>query len=245
MTTTWWPYLRIAAAVLAVAAIVAQLIRSLEIAGAATTEWGAHLPTVIANFFSFFTIESNVLAAVALACGGIWGLARRSTTTAEPRWLAILLMCASTYMIVTGVVYNLLLRGIELPQGSTVGWSNEVLHVVIPIIMLADVLFAPRRRALGWGAVGIAAIFPIVWVIYTLIRANLVIAPATGKPYWYPYPFLDPTQTGGYVGVSLYVLLIAAIIIGAAALVVWVGRRRATVSDSAADATVPPADLAL
>ncbi|MGV2900176.1 Pr6Pr family membrane protein, partial [Microbacterium sp. AGC62] len=203
MTTTWWPYLRIAAAVLAVAAIVAQLIRSLEIAGAATTEWGAHLPTVIANFFSFFTIESNVLAAVALACGGIWGLARRSTTTAEPRWLAILLMCASTYMIVTGVVYNLLLRGIELPQGSTVGWSNEVLHVVIPIIMLADVLFAPRRRALGWGAVGIAAIFPIVWVIYTLIRANLVIAPATGKPYWYPYPFLDPTQTGGYVGVSL------------------------------------------
>ncbi len=144
-----------------------------------------------------------------------------------------------------GVVYNLLLRGIELPQGSTVGWSNEVLHVVIPIIMLADVLFAPRRRALGWGAVGIAAIFPIVWVIYTLIRANLVIAPATGKPYWYPYPFLDPRQSGGFVGVSLYVLLIAAIIIGAAALVVWVGRRRATVSDSTADATVPPADLAL
>lgn len=245
MTTTWWPYLRIAAAVLAVAAIVAQLIRSLEIAGAATTEWGAHLPTVIANFFSFFTIESNVLAAVALACGGIWALTQRSTMTAEPRWLAVLLMCASTYMIVTGVVYNLLLRGIELPQGSTVGWSNEVLHVVIPIIMLADVLFAPRRRALGWGAVGIAAIFPIVWVLYTLIRANLVIAPATGNTYWYPYPFLEPTQPGGYGAVALYVLLIAAIIIGAAALVVWVGRRRATVSDSTADATVPPADLAL
>jgi len=244
MTTTWWPYLRIAAAVLAVAAIVAQLIRTLEIAGAATTEWGAHLPTVIANFFSFFTIESNVLAAVALACGGIWALANRSTT-AEPRWLAVLLMCASTYMIVTGVVYNLLLRGIELPQGATVGWSNEVLHVVIPIIMLADVLFAPRRRSLGWGAVGIAAIFPIVWVIYTLIRANLVIAPSSGKPYWYPYPFLDPTQIGGYGAVALYVILIAAIIVGAAALVVWVGRRRAVVSDSTTDAAVPPADIAL
>jgi hypothetical protein len=242
--TTWWPYLRIAAAVLAAAAIIAQLIRTLEIAGAATTEWGAHLPTVIANFFSFFTIESNVLAVVALACGGFWALAHRGST-AEPRWLAILLMCASTYMIVTGVVYNLLLRGIELPQGSTVGWSNEVLHVVIPIIMLADVLFAPRRRSLGWSAVGIAAIFPIVWVIYTLIRANLVIAPASGKPSWYPYPFLDPAQPGGYGGVSLYVLLIAAIIIGAAALVVWVGRRRAIVSDSTADAAIPPADLAL
>ncbi|MDF2562382.1 MAG: hypothetical protein K0R99_3828 [Microbacterium sp.] len=244
MTTTWWPYVRIAAAVLAVAAIVAQLIRTLEIAGAATTEWGAHLPTVIANFFSFFTIESNVLAAVTLACGGLWALTHRGTT-AEPRWLAVLLMCASTYMIVTGVVYNLLLRGIELPQGSTVGWSNEVLHVVIPIILLADVLFAPRRRALGWGTVGIAAVFPIVWVIYTLIRANLVIAPSTGKPYWYPYPFLDPRVSGGVVGVSLYVILIAAIIVGAAALVVWVGRRRSVVSDTLADAAVPPADATL
>ncbi|MFK3677225.1 Pr6Pr family membrane protein [Microbacterium sp. NPDC090218] len=238
--TTWWPYLRIAAAVLAAAAIIAQLIRTLEIAAAATTEWGAHLPTVIANFFSFFTIESNVLAVVALACGGFWALAHRGTT-AEPRWLAILLMCASTYMIVTGVVYNLLLRGIELPQGSTVGWSNEVLHVVVPIIMLADVLFAPRRRALGWGTVGIAAIFPIVWVIYTLIRANLVIAPGSGKPSWYPYPFLDPAQPGGYGAVALYVLLIAAIIIGAAALVVWVSHRRAIVSDSTADAAVAEA----
>lgn len=224
--TTWWPYLRIAAAVLAVAAIVAQLIRTLEIAAVATTPWGAHLPTVFANFFSFFTIESNVLAAVALACGGVWALTHRGTTP-EPRWLAILLLCASTYMIVTGVVYNLLLRGIELPQGSTVGWSNEVLHVVIPIIMLVDVLFAPRRRALGWSAVGIAAVFPIVWVVYTLIRANLMIAPASGNPYWYPYPFLDPHQDGGYGTVALYVLLIAAIIIGAAALVVWVGHRRA------------------
>jgi hypothetical protein len=238
--TTWWPYLRIAAALLAAAAIIAQLTRTLEIAGAATTEYGAHLPTVITNFFSFFTIESNVLAAVTLACGGFWALAHRGTT-AEPRWLAILLMCASTYMIVTGVVYNLLLRGIELPQGSTVGWSNEVLHVVVPIIMLADVLFAPRRRALGWGAVGIAAIFPIVWVVYTLIRANLVVAPSSGKPSWYPYPFLDPAQPGGYGAVVLYVLLIAAIIIGAAALVVWVGRRRAIVSDSTADAAVTEA----
>ncbi|WP_136053761.1 Pr6Pr family membrane protein [Microbacterium sp. K24] len=224
--TTWWPYARLAAAVLAVAAIVAQLARSIEVAQSADTDYGRHMPTVIANFFSFFTIESNVLAAVALAIGGIWALRQKDAKLVEPRWLAVLLVCASTYMIVTGVVYNTLLRGIPLPQGSTVPWSNEVLHVVIPLIMLLDVLFAPRRRALGWGTVGIAAIFPIVWVVYTLIRANLVIAPATGNPYWYPYPFLDPHQSGGYVAVSLYVLLIAAIIIGAAALVVWVSRRR-------------------
>jgi hypothetical protein len=135
-------------------------------------------------------------------------------------------------MLVTGVVYNTLLRGIPLPQGATVGWSNEVLHVVVPILMLLDLLFAPRRRALPWSAITVTAIFPIVWVIYTLVRANLVISPATGDPWWYPYPFLNPHQPGGYGSVALYVLLIAAIIIGVAALVVAVGRRRGTAEPS-------------
>ena len=235
--TTWWPYARLAASLLAVAAIVAQLVRTLEIALQAETEWGAHLPTVFANFFSFFTILSNVLAAVALMIGAVWALTHR-TAAVEPRWLAILLVCASSYMIVTGVVYNTLLRNIELPQGSTVGWSNEVLHVVIPLVMLADVLFAPRRRALPWSTVAITAIFPLVWVVYTLIRANLVVAPSTGNAWWYPYPFLDPRLNGGYGGVALWVLLIAAIIVGTGAFVVWVGRRRARVPDAVADASL-------
>jgi hypothetical protein len=226
--TTWWPYARLAASALALAAIIAQLSRSIENALTATTEWGSHIPTVAANFLSFFTIESNLLAAIVLAIAAIWALRHRDSTDPEPRWLAILLVCASTYMIVTGIVYNTLLRGVPLPQGVTVPWSNEVLHVVIPLLLLLDVLFAPRRRALGWSAIFLAAIFPIVWVVYTLVRANLIIAPATGNPYWYPYPFLDPQQPGGYGAVSLYVLLIAAIIIGAAALVVWVGRKRGT-----------------
>ena len=224
--TTWWPYARIAASLLAVAAIVAQLARTLEIAVQSETDYGGHLPTVFANFFSFFTIESNVLAAVALAIGAVWALRHRNTTEPEPQWLAILFACASTYMIVTGVVYNTLLRGIALPQGATVGWSNEVLHVVVPLLLLADLLFAPRRRALKWNAVAIIAIFPIVWVVYTLIRANLVIAPGTGNHWWYPYPFLDPHQDGGYGAVALWVLLIAAIIVATGAFVVWVGRRR-------------------
>lgn len=227
--TTWWPYARLAASALAVAAIIAQLVRTLEIALASETAWGSHLPTVIANFFSFFTILSNVLAAVTLALGGAWALANRRTTSPEPRWLAAFLACASTYAIVTGIVYNTLLRGIELPQGATVPWSNEVLHVIVPLVMLLDLLFAPRRRAPGWGTVGVAAIFPIVWVAYTLIRANLVISPSTGEPWWYPYPFLNPHNNGGYGGVALWVLLIAAIIIATAAFVVWLGRRRGTV----------------
>lgn len=225
---TWWPYARLAAAALGLAAVIAQLALTVQIAMADPTPWGSHLPTVWTNFFSFFTIDSNVIAAVAFLTAAIWSLRHRRDDENEPAWLAILLVCASTYMIVTGIVYNTLLRGIELPQGVTVPWSNEVLHVVFPLILLLDVLFAPRRRALPWSTVFVAAIFPLVWAAYTMIRANLVIAPATGADYWYPYPFLNPHAVpGGYLGVSAYVVGIAAAIIGVASFVVWVGRRRA------------------
>ncbi|CAH0222647.1 Pr6Pr family membrane protein [Microbacterium sp. Bi121] len=223
--TTWWPYVRLAAAVLGLAAIIRQLTLSLGNALSSETAWGGHLPTVIANFFSYFTILSNVLAVIALVIGGLWRLRTRRTAEAEPAWLATLLACASTYMIVTGIVYNLLLRNIPLAGISDV-WTNETLHVVIPLVMLADVLFAPRRRALPRGAMLTAVIFPIVWAAYTLIRANFITSPATGNPWWYPYPFLDPHLQGGYLGVIAYILGIAVAIIAVAAFVVWVGRRR-------------------
>ncbi|MEJ1922599.1 Pr6Pr family membrane protein [Microbacterium sp. KHB019] len=223
--TTWWPYVRLAAAVLGLAAIIRQLTLSLGNALSSETAWGGHLPTVIANFFSYFTILSNVLAVIALVIGGLWMLRTRRTAEAEPAWLATLLACASTYMIVTGIVYNLLLRNIPLAGISDV-WTNETLHVVIPLVMLADVLFAPRRRALPRGAMLTAVIFPIVWAAYTLIRANFIVGPAHGNPWWYPYPFLDPHLQGGYLGVVAYIVGIAVAIIAIAAFVVWVGRRR-------------------
>lgn len=228
-----WPFARTAAALLALSAIVAQLARTLENALSSTTLWGSHLPTVISNFFSFFTIESNLFAAIVLLIAAAWawtqgGKAYSATGDGgEPVWLAVSLVCVSTYMLVTGIVYNSLLRGYELPQGATVPWSNEVLHVVFPLFLLADVLFAPKPRRLSWGTVLIAAIFPIVWAGYTIIRAYFIVAPASGNPWWYPYPFLDPHLVpGGYWGVAGYIVGIAVAIIGVASFVVWIGRRR-------------------
>lgn len=221
----WWPYARLAAAVLGLAAIIRQFSLAVGNALAAETPWASHIPTVVANFFSYFTILSNLIAAVVLIIAAIWMLRTRHSTTPEPAWLATLLLCASTYMIVTGIVYNLLLRNIAIAGISDV-WTNETLHVIIPLFMLADVLFAPRRRALPWGAMLTAAAFPIVWAAYTLIRANFIIGPAHGNHYWYPYPFLDPNIQGGYGGVVGYIIGIAVAIIGVAALVIWMGRRR-------------------
>ncbi|MGC5172398.1 Pr6Pr family membrane protein [Microbacterium sp. DT81.1] len=221
-----YAFFRAAGALLGLAAIIAQLARSVQNALASSTDYGSHLPTVIANFLSFFTIQSNVLAVVTLAIGAVWAWTKGRDEDTEPRWFAILLACTTTYMLVTGVVYNTLLRNVELPQGVTVPWSNEVLHVVIPLVLLVDLFFAPKRRALPWRAVWIIVAYPIVWVLYTLVRANLIIAPATGNAWWYPYPFLDPNGPGGFRSVVVYVIAIAVGIIVFGFFVIWAGRWR-------------------
>jgi len=213
------------AAVIATA-IVAQL--SLSVGRA--IENGNDVPTVIANFFSFFTILSNASSAVILVWAALWYFTRGTRARSEPRGLAIALASITTYMIVTGLVYNILLRNIELPQGSEpIPWSNETLHVVAPVFLLLDLFLGPLRRRLNWNAVVAIAVFPIVWAVYTLVRGPLVTSPITGNPYWYPYPFMDPNNfANGYLGVSVYVVAIAIAIIAVGLLVVWIGRRRGT-----------------
>lgn len=227
-----WALVRVGTALLIVAAVLAQA--RVTIGGAADA--GRDMATTVVNFFSFFTILSNVASVVVLAWAGAWLWRTREAVEArEPRAMALALASVTAYMLVTGVVYNTLLRGIELPQGTTVLWSNEVLHVVGPLVLLLDLLLAPGRRGLRWSAVGAVLVFPIVWVVYTLVRGPWVTNPVTGASSWYPYPFLDPgnpaLQPGGYAGVAVYVVGIALLIGGVAAAVVAVGRRRAVGGD--------------
>ncbi len=225
---TSWSVVRLAIAAAILAAVIAQLVKSLSTAA----ELGRDVATTAANFFSFFTILSNLLAAVVLLWAVAWFFTRgRSDAAAEPVRLGVALVSVSTYMIITGIVYNTLLRNIELPQGSApIPWSNDVLHLIGPLVLLADVLIAPLRRALPWRALWIVVAFPIAWVVYTLIRGPLVTNPVTGDPFWYPYPFLNPNNPSlvplaGYPGVAIYVVGIAAAILAVAWLVVWWGRR--------------------
>ncbi|CAG7614825.1 Pr6Pr family membrane protein [Leucobacter soli] len=217
-----WPILRLLCGLLILAAVWQQASTTFARAVAG----GSDLPTTIVNFFSFFTILSNVLAMLVLIVAALRAFTGADRRGGEPRWLTLALASATSYMILTGIVYNVLLRSIPLDQGATVPWSNEVLHVVGPLFMLVDLLWAPGRAALRWSAVLEVLIFPILWVAYTLIRGPLVTSPRTEEPWWYPYPFLDPHLQGGYFGVAAYVFGIAVAIIGLAAAVVAIGRRR-------------------
>ena len=214
--------LRIVVAAAIVAAVVGQLVTSIGYWGA---KGGVDVATHVVHFFSFFTIESNILSAVILLIGAYFLLFR---TGEDPRWYTLARAAVVTYMVTTGVVYNVLLRGIQLPQGSTLGWSNEVLHVIACAYLLLDWILAPGRSPIANRQLWKILVFPVVWVIYTLVRGPLVADTVFGRPYWYPYPFLNPNNSdSGYLTVALYVLLITVVIAGAAAGVLWVSRRKA------------------
>jgi hypothetical protein len=209
---------RILFAALGVAAIVAQLERSID-------NWhktGQGVAFGVTNFFSFFTIDSNVGTIVVLLIGAGFVFAKK----ADPHWYTVFRVIVVTYMAVTGIVYNLLLRGVELPQGTTVEWSNEILHVVACAYIVLDWFIAPGRTALAWRTLRAIAVFPLVWVAYTMIRAPFTVGDTLNGKAFYPYPFLDPSLAHeGWFSVAFYIALITVVVLGMGAVFILASRR--------------------
>jgi hypothetical protein len=140
-----------------------------------------------ANFFSFFTVESNLFAAVILIISAVLMLKNKSLKQFD-----LIRGAATLYMVTTGIVFSILLAGIENSTLTAVPWDNTVLHYIMPIVLLVDwIIDAPEhrlmfKRALVW------LVYPLAYVTYSLIRGAFV--------NWYPYPFLNP-ETNGYIGV--------------------------------------------
>lgn len=143
----------------------------------------------IVNFFSYFTNLSNIFGSLVFIVGAVL-LLRTPSRDLDPRWRG----AAVVYLVLVGVVFNVLLRDTDL--GDLKPWVNGVVHVLMPVAVLLDwLVWSPGRRlASRWVGIWLAA--PAVYVAYSLVRGAV-----TG---FYPYPFFDPAETGGYAGVAAY-----------------------------------------
>lgn len=162
------------------------------------------------NFFGYFTMQSNIITIVVLL------LAAFVTFFGRPQspLLVLARACATTYIIIVGIVYNTLLVGLE--GGISLGWANWVLHVALPIYAAIDWIFFVDRTAVPWKRLWVALIYPVVWLVVVIVRG------ATDG--WVPYPFLSPST--GYSSVALYSVAIAVATIGIAAIVWALSRVR-------------------
>ncbi|TXN32283.1 hypothetical protein FVP33_01235 [Lacisediminihabitans profunda] len=176
------PAVRLAVALLGIAAIVSTFF---DTATRATIN-----PF---NFFGFFTMQSNIMLVIVLLVAALVSFSGK----AQSRWLELARGCATTYIVITGAVYNVLLAGLE--GGVSLAWANTVLHVILPVYAAFDWMLFSDRSSLPWNKIWVSLVYPIVWIIVVLIRG------ATDG--WVPYPFLNPAQ--GYGVVALYALAIA------------------------------------
>ena len=82
------------------------------------------------DYFSYFTIESNVLGVIVPLIAAI----------RDPRRQAIR-AAATRFLLTTGVVYAVLLTKVDVML--TDRWINDVLHRILPIVMILDSILVP------------------------------------------------------------------------------------------------------
>lgn len=164
------------------------------------------------NFFGYFTMQSNIITVVVLVLAAGATLAGRS----QSPLLQLARACATTYIVIVGIFYALLLSGVEGGGGVELEWANWALHVAFPIYAALDWTLFADRAPIPWKRLWTLLIYPVIWIIVVLFRG------ATDG--WVPYPFLDPTT--GYLSVALYstVIFIATVVVGS--LVFAISRAR-------------------
>ena len=191
--------LRLIAVIATVVAVVAQWLAS------------SQTPTYsFWNFLGYFTIQSNLIVAVALAVTLVAAARRKRADLA----VSVLRGAATVYIATTGIVYNTLLTGANV--SASVPWSNDIVHKIIPVYAVLDWLLFSDRARLLLRHVWWFLLYPAVWTTVVLVRG------ATDG--WVPYPFLDPAQ--GYGVVAIYVVGIAVSITLLGILVVGMSRLR-------------------
>ena len=149
-----------------------------------------------AEYFSYFSIQGTLIAAVMLGYTGwlSW------TGTPERKQVTIARVSATTYEIVIAVVYNALLRGTPGDvRDAGYAWPvipNEIMHVWAAVLILLDWLLLAgfpklRLRASLW-----VAVFPLAWLAFSVTRGII--------DGWWAYWFLNPNEKAGLAGMFEY-----------------------------------------
>ena len=117
-------FLRVLRGAMAVATIVALIVTFVD----GTDEPGFNA----VNFFSYFTVLSNIGAITVLGA-----LFLRPDLLADRRFVNYR-GAVTLYMAITGVVYNVLLAPAAANVGVDQEWTNSVVHVIGPIVIVVD-----------------------------------------------------------------------------------------------------------
>lgn len=165
----------------------------------------------IIRYFSFFTILTNLLVGLCFTF-----LLRKSKSRPGVYFSkSNTLTAISVYILIVGIVYNVILRFLWEPKGLQL-IVDEILHTVIPILCVFFWCKYVNPNKLRWKDAFPWLIYPLVYIFLVLIRGAI-----SG---FYPYPFID-VNTIGYERVFINSGILAVCFLLFSFLFIAIGRR--------------------
>ena len=171
-------------------------------------------PRLVVNYFSFFTILTNLLVALGLTFSLVAPHSRLGRFVSRP----VAASGTAVYIAIVGVTYSVLLRHLWNPQGAQ-KIADILLHDLVPVMYVAYWLVLVPRGALRWKDTLSWLLYPVAYFCYSLIRGVV-----TG---WYPYPFIDASKLGYsrvLANAAMLVCAFFAVALLAVAIDRWRGR---------------------
>ena len=172
---------------------------------------GAPFLEATVRYFSFFTILTNILVALALTLPWLAPQSRAGQFFDRPSVRTAIL----AYIIIVAVIYHYLLAKLWNPQGWELV-ADTIEHVVTPALYVIDwVLFVPKGT-LKWKSAIVWLGYPLVYAAYSLIHGAV-----TG---FYPYPFINVAEFG-YDKVLINMAVLVLVFLGLGLALIGIDRR--------------------
>lgn len=171
----------------------------------------APLSELVIKYFSYFTLLSNILVAVSSTAMLFFPDQNIGKWCSKPQVSTAL----AVYIIVVGLVYNIVLRSLWSPQGlqKTV---DELLHTVLPVLFVLYWFYFISKSSLQYNQFWSMLLFPLAYTVYTMIRGAFT--------RFYPYPFLD-VNAQGWPATLVSIFVLAAFFIGLSLLMILIGKK--------------------
>jgi hypothetical protein len=190
---------------------------------------GISVATAVINYFSFFTISTNLLIALVLTLSLKIAPSKASTFARRPTVQS----AAAVYIAIVGIVYSLALRNLWAPEGLQ-KIADVILHDAVPLLYLLYWLMFVRKGADGdkdnskdslrFRDIPVWLAYPALYLVYSLARGAI-----TGI---YLYPFIDVGKFG-YAHVALNAFVILCAFLGVSFLLVavacWIPPRESSI----------------
>jgi len=155
----------------------------------------------IIQIVSYYTIQTNILIAIALAA-----ILFAPTSTWGKFFSKVSVLTAiAVYISIVGLIYNLILKGIWELKGLF-KLADFLLHTLSPIMFIVFWLLIMPKENIKWKQIFPWALFPLFYLFYSLIRGAI-----NGD---YPYPFIDVAKLDyPQVAINSAMVLLAFLVI--------------------------------